>query len=62
VRAQLTLRGASDLIAKPFMFIELTVKALAFALRHRIDALKQAPAPTTAAKPAARPESVEVIM
>jgi CheY-like chemotaxis protein len=38
VRAQSTLRGASDLIAKPFMFIELTVKALTFALRHRIDA------------------------
>lgn len=44
VRAQLTLRGASDLIAKPFMFIELTVKALTFALRHRIDTLKQASA------------------
>jgi CheY-like chemotaxis protein len=42
VRAQSTLRGASDLIAKPFMFIELTVKALTFALRHRIEARKQA--------------------
>jgi DNA-binding response OmpR family regulator len=41
VRAQTTLRGGSDLIAKPFMFIELTVKALTFALRHRIDAQKQ---------------------
>ena len=41
VRAQSTLRGASDLIAKPFMFIELTVKALTFALRHRIDAQRQ---------------------
>jgi CheY-like chemotaxis protein len=41
VRAQSTLRGASDLIAKPFMFIELTVKALTFSLRHRIEALKQ---------------------
>lgn len=37
VRAQSTLRGASDLIAKPFMFIELTVKALTFSLRHRIE-------------------------
>jgi CheY-like chemotaxis protein len=42
VRAQSTLRGASDLIAKPFMFIELTVKALTFALRHRIESHKQA--------------------
>jgi CheY-like chemotaxis protein len=41
VRAQSTLRGASDLIAKPFMFIELTVKALTFALRHRIEAVRQ---------------------
>jgi CheY-like chemotaxis protein len=41
VRAQSTLRGASDVIAKPFMFIELSVKALTFALRHRIDAQKQ---------------------
>lgn len=40
VRAQSTLRGASDVIAKPFMFIELTVKALTFALRHRIDLQK----------------------
>ncbi len=37
IRAQTTLRGGSDLIAKPFMFIELTVKALTFALRHRIE-------------------------
>lgn len=42
VRAQSTLRGASDLIAKPFMFIELTVKALTFALRHRLESRKQA--------------------
>ena len=39
-RAQSTLRGASDIIAKPFMFIELTVKALTFSLRHRIEAQK----------------------
>jgi DNA-binding response OmpR family regulator len=40
VRAQSTLRGASDVIAKPFMFIELSVKALTFALRHRIETQK----------------------
>jgi DNA-binding response OmpR family regulator len=46
VRAQSMLRGASDLIAKPFMFIELTVKALTFALRHRLENQKQSrPAP-----------------
>jgi PleD family two-component response regulator len=51
-RAQSTLRGASDLLAKPFMFIELTVKALTFALRHRLDLQKQlarATAPAAAA-------------
>ena len=36
VRAQSTLSGGSDLIAKPFMFIELTVKALTFILRNRV--------------------------
>ncbi len=39
-RAQSTLRGASDLIAKPFLFIELTVKALTFALRARVERLR----------------------
>ena len=41
VRAQSTLRGASDLIAKPFLFIELTVKSLTFALRHRLELQRQ---------------------
>lgn len=46
-RAQSTLRGGSDLIAKPFMFIELTVKALTFALRSRLEQARrnQATAP-----------------
>lgn len=35
-RAQSTLSGGSDLIAKPFLFIEVTVKALTFALRGRL--------------------------
>ncbi|HWN96309.1 MAG TPA: response regulator [Methylomirabilota bacterium] len=65
MRAQTTLRGGSDLIAKPFMFIELTVKALTFALRHRIEVQKvnrgipparpSAPAPTA-------PANAELIM
>lgn len=66
VRAQSTLRGASDVIAKPFMFIELTVKALTFALRHRVQTQKSyvastastqsasTPAPAREAQPAAR--------
>ena len=41
VRAQSTLSGGSDLIAKPFMFIELTVKSLTFILRNRVLRHKQ---------------------
>lgn len=64
VRAQSMLRGASDLIAKPFMFIELTVKALTFALKHRIENQKQARrAPSsTASNPAVVEESAELII
>lgn len=40
-RAQSTLRGASDLIAKPFLFMELTVKALTFSLRCRADQVRK---------------------
>ena len=39
-RAQSTLSGGSDLIAKPFLFIEVTVKALTFALRGRLQRQK----------------------
>ena len=35
-RARSSLSGGSDLIAKPFMFIELSVKALAHVLRGRL--------------------------
>jgi len=35
-RAKSSLSGGSDLIAKPFMFIELTVKALTHVLRNRL--------------------------
>jgi DNA-binding response OmpR family regulator len=34
-RAKSSLSGGTDLIAKPFMFIELTVKALTHVLRNR---------------------------
>jgi len=35
-RAKSTLSGGNDLIAKPFMFIELSVKALTYVLRSRL--------------------------
>lgn len=35
-RARSTLSGGTDLIAKPFMFIELSVKALTYVLRARM--------------------------
>jgi DNA-binding response OmpR family regulator len=35
-RARSTLSGGNDLIAKPFLFIELAVKALTFVLRSRL--------------------------
>lgn len=41
-RAKSSLSGGTDLIAKPFMFIELTVKALAHVLRGRVGLRKMA--------------------
>ena len=35
-RARSSLSGGTDLIAKPFMFIELSVKALTYVLRGRL--------------------------
>ena len=35
-RVQSTLSGANDFVAKPFLFIEITVKALVFCLRNRL--------------------------
>lgn len=43
-RAKSSLSGGTDLIAKPFMFIELTVKALTHVLRGRITQRRQAAA------------------
>jgi DNA-binding response OmpR family regulator len=39
-RANSTMSGGNDFIAKPFMFIELAVKALVYILRRRLDAAK----------------------
>ena len=41
-RARSSLSGGTDLIAKPFMFIELAVKALTHVLRSRVLLQKQA--------------------
>jgi DNA-binding response OmpR family regulator/HPt (histidine-containing phosphotransfer) domain-containing protein len=41
-RAKSTLSGGNDLIAKPFMFIELSVKALTYVLRSRLAPKRQA--------------------
>ena len=41
-RAKSTLSGGNDLIAKPFMFIELSVKALTYVLRGRLAPKRQA--------------------
>ena len=41
-RAKSSLSGGTDLIAKPFMFIELTVKAITQVLRNRIASKKMA--------------------
>jgi DNA-binding response OmpR family regulator len=41
-RAKSSLSGGSDLIAKPFMFIELSVKALTYVLRGRLASLQKA--------------------
>lgn len=41
-RARSSLSGGNDLIAKPFMFIELAVKALTHVIRGHITPLKQA--------------------
>jgi DNA-binding response OmpR family regulator len=48
-RARSSLSGGNDLIAKPFMFIELSVKALTYVLRSRLMKVKSAALPNAAA-------------
>ena len=60
-RTQSTLCGGSDFIAKPFVFIELTVKALSFVLKHRLETLSEkrsAPTPASAGVPADKAELI----
>jgi len=40
-RANSTMSGGNDFIAKPFLFIELTVKALVHVFRGRLNAVKK---------------------
>lgn len=40
-RANSTMAGANDFIAKPFLFIELAVKALIYVLRGRLEAVQK---------------------
>jgi DNA-binding response OmpR family regulator len=44
-RAQSTICGGSDYVVKPFVFLEITVKVLVFALRGRLEKLKMTKAP-----------------
>ena len=48
-RARSSLSGGNDLIAKPFMFIELSVKALTYVLRGRLMKAKSGTVPVAAA-------------
>jgi CheY-like chemotaxis protein len=42
-RAQMSRNGGNDLMGKPFLTSEITVKALTFALRGRLQQLKTQP-------------------
>jgi len=42
-RAQMGRNGGSDLMGKPFLTSEITVKALTFALRGRLEQLQAQP-------------------
>jgi CheY-like chemotaxis protein len=44
-RAQMSRNGGNDLMAKPFLTSEITLKALTFALRGRLEQLKMQPTP-----------------
>ncbi len=52
-RANSTISGANDFIAKPFLFIELAVKALVYVMRGWVDSTPSSvPAPSPTAAPA----------
>jgi len=53
-RANSTMSGGNDLIAKPFLFMELAVKALVYVLRGRLAQAAAVKAATSAPTPALR--------
>lgn len=55
-RTSSTMSGGNDFIAKPFLFVELSLKALMFVLRHQIE-LTAAPAPASPPAPSAETPS-----
>jgi CheY-like chemotaxis protein len=57
VITQSTDCGGSDVVIKPFLTAEITVKALVFALRHRLQSPLAAPPKEEAAAPGCRAES-----
>jgi CheY-like chemotaxis protein len=54
-RAKSTLVGSADLIGKPFLTFEITVKALTVVLRSRLDAVAERPVVETPVVPVAEP-------
>jgi FixJ family two-component response regulator len=42
-RAKMSRNGGNDLVGKPFLTSEITVKALTFALRGRLQQIKMPP-------------------
>jgi two-component system copper resistance phosphate regulon response regulator CusR len=47
-RTHSTMSGGNDFIAKPFLFIELAVRALVYVLRGRLQHSRKAPKPAPA--------------
>lgn len=60
-RAQSVLKGGSDLMAKPYLVLELTVKAMTYAMRGRLDSSWQARREAAAPKPSEVPEAVVTV-
>jgi DNA-binding response OmpR family regulator len=61
-RTQSALCGGADFIAKPFVFIELTVKALTCVLRRRLESVNENPIASTAASTGVPAEKAELII
>jgi len=57
-RASSMMSGANDFIAKPFLFIELAVKALVYMLRARMERGRQPPGPDTDPGETQKPQEI----